>query len=140
MDTASLNKTLTDIVRLKNKLASMSYSDEDYDKIEDDLHDLEDDFNDKFGETLEDVLIDIHDELGSDSEILLPTSYLAEKYDTSGKDEKGHPLFKVPKGSGTYIENDKDAENTQLLLLPTPARFALINNGRYKGILWTCDN
>lgn len=140
MDNATLNKMLTDIVRLRNKLSSMTYNDESYDDIEDELHEIEDDFNEEYGETLEDVLIDIHDDLGSDSEILLPTSYLAESYVTSGEDEKGNPLFKVPGGSGTYIENDKDGENTQLLLLPTPARFALINNGRYQGILWTCDN
>ncbi|MDB4835123.1 hypothetical protein OAH12_00900 [Cyclobacteriaceae bacterium] len=138
MDIANLNKILTDIVRLKNKLGAMSYSDETYDDIEDELHDLEDEFNGEFGEYMEDVLIDVHEELGSDSEILLPTAYLAEKYETSGEDENGHPLFKVPGGSGTYVENDNDADNQQLLLLPTPARFALINNRKYKGILWTC--
>ena len=136
MDVLGLNRMLTDIVRLKNKLASMTYNDEAYDDIEDELHELEDELNEEFGEYLEDVLMDIHDDLGSDSEILLPTAYLADKYVAAGEDETGDALFKIPQGSGTYIENDNDGVNQQLLLLPTPARFALYNNGRFEKVVW----
>jgi hypothetical protein len=136
MDVLVLNRMLTDIVRLKNKLASMTYSDEAYDGVEDELHELEDEFNDEFGEYFEDVLIDVHDDLSSDSEVLLPTAYLADKYVAAGEDESGDALFKVPKGSGTYIENDNDAVSQQLLLLPTPARFALYNNGKFEKVIW----
>ena len=136
MDVLGLNRMLTDIVRLKNKLASMSYNDEAYDDIEDELHDLEDELNGEFGEYLEDTLMDIHDDLGSDSEILLPTAYLAEEYISNGKDEVGDTLFSVPVGSGIHIETDKDGLQQQLLLLPTPARFAVYTNGRFEKVVW----
>lgn len=137
MDIVALNKVLTDIVRLKNKLASMDYSDESYDDIEDELHDLEDEFNEGFGEALEDVLIDLHEDLGSDSEVLLPTAYMAEQYVAAGEDANGNAMFKIPKGSGTYIENDNDQVSQQLLLIPTPARFAVYTNGKFEGVVWT---
>tara|TARA_B100000809_G_C15101634_1_gene517140 strand:- start:676 stop:1101 length:426 start_codon:yes stop_codon:yes gene_type:complete len=137
MDLVNLNKVLTDIVRLKNKLASMSYNDEAYDGVEDQLHELEDEFNEEFGEYLEDILIDLHDSLKSESDILLPTAYLAEKYVSAGEDESGDALFQIPKGSGVFVDSDNDGVvNQQLLLLPTPARFAIYNNGKFEGIVW----
>jgi hypothetical protein len=81
-------------------------------------------------------LIDLHDSLKSESEILLPTAYLAEKYVPAGEDESGDALFQIPKGSGVFVDSDNDGVNQQLLLLPTPARFAIYNNGKFEGIVW----
>ncbi len=123
MDLVTLNKMLTDIVRFKNKLSAMDYSNEAYDAIEDELHEIEDEFNEEFGEYLEDVLIDIHEDLATDSEILLPTAYLADKYVPAGEDKDGDALFQIPSGSGVYIENDDDKVKPTIVIVTNPSSF-----------------
>ena len=49
---------VNEIAEKRNELNGLTYNDSNYDDIEDDLHDLEDDFNEEFGTFLEDVLQD----------------------------------------------------------------------------------
>jgi hypothetical protein len=56
MNTENLNKQLVALIEKKQALGKLSYNDERYDDIEEELHDLEDDFNEEFGPYLEDVL------------------------------------------------------------------------------------
>jgi hypothetical protein len=62
MDTKELDKALLAIVEKKNLLSTLNYNDENYDLVEEELHELEDDFIDEYGEYLEDALGLVHEE------------------------------------------------------------------------------
>jgi hypothetical protein len=53
MNWDKLDKELTEIVEKRNHLAGMDYNHKDYDELEEELHDLEDDFNENYEATLE---------------------------------------------------------------------------------------
>ena len=48
IDDIKLNRQLSEIVDLRNELEKLSYSDDSYDGVEDQLHEVEDDFNEEF--------------------------------------------------------------------------------------------
>ena len=50
MDIKALDRELAALVEMKNKLSVLDYSDENYDTIEEELHDLEDDFLENYGD------------------------------------------------------------------------------------------
>ena len=48
MNWEKLDQQLTEIVKKRNQLSQMDYSDDSYDDLEEELHDLEDDFNEDY--------------------------------------------------------------------------------------------
>ncbi|MFN8437202.1 MAG: hypothetical protein U0V72_06125 [Cytophagales bacterium] len=131
MDIKSLEKSLLEIVEKRNELATLDYSDSSYDDVEEELHDLEDDFVDEFGAEIEGILDDIHDDLKSDTDVLLATAYLAKKYK---KSEKG---FQVSANEGVAIDSEKFPKNRlNLVIIPQPFSFALIIDGKDQKIVW----
>lgn len=132
-----LNKALEAIVEKRNELSGIGYNDESYDDVEEELHELEDDFNEEFGDYLEDVFMDIHDELCPDSDVLLPTAYISKKYEKDGAMDDGDALYKIGKDDGVFVEvDDYDGQDTRLLVIPSPMRIWLIVNGEPKEQLW----
>ena len=130
MDVHKLNDALTEIASLKNKLNEMNYNNSSYDDVEEELHDMEDELMDEFGDALEDVLIDVHEEVCPDSEVLLPIAYLAHTYKCIGKDDSNNPLFDIDNGEGVIVDSDEyDKQLTRLVLVPGPTRLVL-NIGR----------
>ena len=47
MDSKAIDKSLIEIIEKKAELNALTYDDKGYDKIEDELHDLEDEFIEK---------------------------------------------------------------------------------------------
>lgn len=131
MNLTLLNETLILIIDKKYGLASMSYSDEKYDEIEEELHDLEDEFLSKFGSYLEEALHDVHDEFCPDNEVLLPIAYLPRKY------SKGASGVEVDNSQGVYVDvDDYDESETKLVLVPNPLRI-ILNIGKDKQeVVW----
>src|ERR671921_2939838 len=76
MNTKELNSSLIAIIQKKQELGQLTYDDDRYDEVEEELHDLEDDFNENFGDYLEDILTQVHDKVCPDTDVLLPTAYL----------------------------------------------------------------
>ncbi|WMJ74505.1 hypothetical protein RCC89_15210 [Cytophagaceae bacterium ABcell3] len=137
MDTKQLEKDLTKLVELKNKLATLDYNDKNYDKIEDELHDLEDEFLENYSDELETVLETVHDEHCPESDVLLPTAYIANKYVETGKNEDGTKRFDVAIGEGVCVETEEhEGKDTRLVILPGPLRVVLIINGKEKQVVW----
>ena len=95
MNWDKLDQQLTEIVEKRNQLSQMDYSDDSYDDLEEDLHDLEDDFNEAYEEVLEPQLEKIYAKLKSDTDILLPTAYLANKYKEMLPDANGVVTYEV---------------------------------------------
>ena len=136
IDDIKLNKQLAEIVDLRNQLETLSYSDDDYDDIEDQLHEIEDDFNEEFADYLEGILEDVHEEVNTTADILLPTAYLSKSYEVS-KDGADEITYYIGDEDGVYVKMESFLElNTRIVLVPNPARFYFTLNGEIKKELW----
>jgi hypothetical protein len=122
MDIEQLNRDFEAIVEKKLELSKLDYSSETYDDIEEQLHDLEDDLVDNYGEYLEDVLHEIHDEYCPDNDVLLPTAYMAKAYI---KKEDGS--YDVTTDQGVIVDvDDYPGKLSRLVFLPNPIRIVLM--------------
>lgn len=137
MDLNQLDKDLTVIIELRIRLSNYSYADPEYDDIEEELHDLEDDFNDKYGEDLERELEKIYDKLNSDNDVLLPSAYLANVYVPLLPDSRGIVSYEVKGKQGVPIESEQfDGQDVRLILVSNPARIVMQINGLSLKDIW----
>jgi hypothetical protein len=119
MDVKDLNNALLEIVRKREELSKVNYNDPTYDNLEEELHDLEDDFQDEYGEYLEKALQHVHDEYCPDNDVLMPIGYL---------------------GSGIPVEVDKlPGKDTRLILAPSPTRIILSVNKEKQEVVWNAE-
>lgn len=137
MDLNQLDTDLTEIIELRIKLSQKNYADPDYDDLEEQLHDLEDDFNDDYGDYLENKLEKIYETLNSDNDILLPSAYLANNYVPMQADAKGVISYQVKGKEGVPIESEQfDGQDVRVVLVSNPARFIMQINGKSLKDLW----
>ncbi len=137
MNWEKLDKELTEIVEKKNQLSAMDYSDEKYDDLEEAIHDLEDDFNENYEIVLEKEFEKIYTRLKSDTDILLPTAYIANRYKPVLPDANGVVTYEVTGREGVPIESDQfDRQDVRLVLVPNPVRVLMIINGKPLKDLW----
>jgi hypothetical protein len=130
MDLKAMDKALQELIKSRAELSKIDYNNPKYDDLEEKLHDSEDTFQDKYGEFLEEVLQDIHDEHCPDSDVLMPIAYLAKKYSVSEKGE-----YAVEPTEGVFVETEKYAgKDTKLVILPNPVRIVL-NIGKDKQVI-----
>src|SRR5690606_28447709 len=100
----------------REELGKLDYNNPKYDDVEEQLHDLEDDFQENYGDQLEGVLRKVHDDVCPDNDVLLPIAYL-----------KGVP-----------VETDKFAgKDTKLLLVTNPIRIILSIGKDKQEVVWT---
>jgi hypothetical protein len=131
-----IEKELIRIVNKRNELSQLGYDSEQYDDVEEELHDMEDGFISKYGEQVEEILYDIHDEFCPDSEVLSPLAYLAKSYNVTGNNENG-PTFGVSQKEGVFVEmEDFPDEDTRLVIIPNPLRVVMNRNQKGQQILW----
>ena len=137
MNWEKIDHELTEIVQQRNQLSALEYSDENYDDLEEQLHDLEDDFNENYEEILAPELEKIYAKLKSDSDVLLPTAYLANFYKEMLPDAKGSITYEVTGNQGVPIESDQLGKvDLRIVLVPNPVRFVLLINGKQLKELW----
>lgn len=137
MDYEKLDKDLTAIVEKRIALSHMSYADEAYDDIEEELHDLEDDLNEEFGDELEDILEKIYAQIKSDNEVLLPSAYLANVYHPMVPDASGQITYEIKGAEGVPVESEQfDRMDVRIVLVPNPTRFVLQINGKSMKDMW----
>ncbi|WP_291783952.1 hypothetical protein [Cecembia sp.] len=137
MDYKKLDEDLNTIVEKRIALSKISYADEAYDDIEEEMHDLEDNFNENYGDELEDILEKIYAQLKSDNEVLLPSAYLANEYHVMVPDAYGKVTYEVIGREGVPLESEQfDKMDVRLVLVPNPARFVLQINGKSMKDLW----
>ena len=112
-----LDAALQEIEKAKAELSVLDYNDPRYDDLEEQLHDLEDDFQDKHGEFLEDALQSVHNDLCPDNDVLMPIAYL---------------------GKGVPVEVDKfPGKDTRLILITNPPRIVLTVGKDKRDVVWT---
>lgn len=137
MDIQALDKALTALVEKKNELAGLNYNDPRYDEAEEQLHDMEDDFQKKYGEYLEDALHVVHDDICPDNDVLLPIAYLADKYTKVGEKPDGSPLWDTDMKQGVLVDvDDYPGKPARLVLVPNPTRLMLAVSGVGKEEVW----
>jgi hypothetical protein len=117
MDVKAMDKAIQEIVKKREELAKINYNNPKYDDLEEELHELEDDFQDEYGEYLEEALQDVHDKLCPDNDVLMPIAYL---------------------GKGVPVEVEKyDGKDTKLMLAPNPTRVLLLIGNDKQEVVWT---
>ncbi|PWJ41998.1 hypothetical protein [Sediminitomix flava] len=136
MNTKAIDKAILEIIEKRSELNKIDYNDERYDDVEDELHELEDDFIDEHGEVMEEILGDVHDELCPDSDVLSPISYIADSYIKTGENENG-PELDVTYNQGVYVEiDDYLHKETKLVIIPNPLRILLNIDRNTREIIW----
>ncbi len=135
MDLKALDKALQEIAKRRNELKKLDYNNPKYDDLEEELHDLEDTLQVKYGEYLEEALQNVHDEYCPDTDVLFPIAYLAKTYLISDKME-----FSVAPNEGVFVEIDSmPGKETKLVIVPNPTRVILnVGNGQQK-VIWTAQ-
>ncbi len=133
MNIQELNTSLVTIIQKKQELATLPYNDDRYDEVEEELHDLEDDFNDTYGQNLEEVLADVHQKICPDTDVLLPTAYLP---DALGADGQVNITGKL----GVWVDSDEyPNKEARLLLVPNPTRFMLSVGKTVRKEVWNAE-
>jgi hypothetical protein len=136
MNVTELNLALIDIILKKNELDAIDYANENYDEIEDQLHDLEDDFLDVHGDDLEKEITKIHKKLCPKSDVLSPIAYIGKSYYVETKGDDTLKFDREP-GQGVSVEiKGFEDEDTKLLLMPNPLRLLLIINDKTQKEVW----
>ncbi len=120
---SKMDDAIIAILEKRLELSQLTYADEKYDDIEEELHDLEDDFNNEYGTELENQLDSIHDQYCPKSDVLLPTAYLAKNF---AVDADGN--VSISPEDGVEVEWIKDpTKGARLVLVPSPSRFLFIS-------------
>ena len=130
MNKEAINKALVELAEKKIELAKTAYSDDSYDEIEDEVHELEDDLIDEFEEEITSILEKVHDEFCSEEDVLHPTAYIANEY------KKDKDSFKVALSEGVLVDVDNLGEDEgRIVIVPNPLR-VLLNMSNKQVILW----
>lgn len=136
MDLKSLDQSLIEIVKKKNELSQLNYQDQQYDQVEEELHDLEDEWMETFGEEMEQVIQEVHDRICPDTDVLLPIAYLAKCY-VRVEDDKGEEAYDVDLKEGVPVILDEYPDHlTRMVLLPTPPRIIVQVNRKKRFLVW----
>ncbi len=133
MDIKALDKALQEIAKRRMELQKIDYNNPKYDDLEEELHDLEDGFQVRYGDYLEKALQNVHDEYSPDTDVLYPIAYIAKSYLINDKNE-----YSVSNNEGVFVEVDKfPGKDTRLVLVPNPPRVVL-NIGKDKQeLVWS---
>jgi len=117
MDVIALDQALLQIIGKRDELGKIDYNNPKYDELEEELHDLEDDFQEDYGDFLEEALQQVHDEYCPDNDVLMPIGYL---------------------GQGVPVEVDNlPGKDTRLVLAASPVRIILsIDKGKQQ-VVWS---
>ena len=137
MNQKKFNAALIDLAEKRIKLNQLDYADEQYDEAEDDLHNAEDAFLSEFGDYMENVLEEVHEKVCSETDVLIPTAYIAKNYVRKGETLDGDPIYEITTKEGVIVEADKYPDKTsRLVLMPAPARLILTVGGKAKEVVW----
>lgn len=117
MDVKLLDKALQEILKKREELGKLDYNNPKYDDLEEQLHDLEDDFQDEFGDYLEEALMKVHDEHCPETDVLMPIAYL---------------------GKGVPVESEKfPGKDTKLTIVSGPPRIVLSIGSDKNEVVWS---
>lgn len=124
MNISELNNAIIELLEKRTQLSKLQYSDTTYDEVEEELHDMEDDFTDTYGDFMEKAITKVHREFCSETDVLLATSYLPKVVTKVGDD------YEFTANEGVLVEmDDLPALEARLLLLPNPPKMLILTPG-----------
>ena len=131
MDKSKLDFDLRIIAEKITALSGLSYSDKEYDHIEEELHSLEDEFMHNYGEFVEEAISKVHKQHCPDNDVLVPIAYIANEY--IFKDD----TVEVSSGQGVLVDvRDYPGKLVRLALVPSPTRIMLLVGDDIKKEVW----
>ena len=134
MDKIKLENDLRTLAEKKNYLSTLDYHLAEYDKLEEELHQLEDILQSEFGDYLESVILEVHDRYCPEAEMLIPIAYMASKYIVT---EDG---LDVDFDQGVPFEEENDTgKKASIVLVPGPTRILLLEDESKKEVVWKMD-
>ncbi len=137
MDVDKLNEDFSLIADKINELDELNYSDERYDDLEEELHDMEDEFLEEFGQDLEEAIAEVHDEFCPDNDVLLPVAYFAKNYIRNQRDHKGRYSYDIEYGEGVPVTvDDFPDQEVKIVLVPGPTRLIVTVGETAKQVAW----
>ena len=135
MNVNALNQALREVVDKRRILSQMGYDHEQYDDLEEELHDLEDDFLSQYGDFLEGVLEKVHHDFCPESDVLLATAYLPRQYQKVVNAKTGEEEFDMGDNDGVWVELEEfPGADAKLILLPDPARIELLTRAGSRAV------
>ncbi len=137
MNVDALDKALSNLVEKKIALSHLTYNDDQYDLIEEELHNLEDDLVETYGDHLEDMLADVHDELCPDNDVLLPIAYIANGYEKV--EQNGATTYRATSGGVIVDVDEYPKQLTRLVLVPAPTRLVLQVGQKNEEVVWKAE-
>lgn len=78
MDAKEVDEALGRLAAKRQELDAVDYSNPRYDELEEELHDMEDEFQDKYGAFLEKILQEVHNSHCPENDVLLPIAYMGD--------------------------------------------------------------
>ncbi|HLT79695.1 MAG TPA: hypothetical protein VKZ86_01620 [Cyclobacteriaceae bacterium] len=78
MDAKEVDQALGKLAAKRQELDALDYSNPRYDDLEEELHDMEDDFQDKYGAFMEKILQEVHNNHCPENDVLLPIAYMGD--------------------------------------------------------------
>ncbi|MDQ3190790.1 MAG: hypothetical protein M3Q58_04280 [Bacteroidota bacterium] len=144
MDFQVVNEKVLTIIKINEQLARITYSDPNYDKLEDMVYDIQDEINEKYGDYFEDIMEDVYKDLGCDDDVLNFSDYIAKTYPVSDeKNPDGSLRFdEVPDNSIVIRISPKALNgksiNAKIYLKPNPLRIGFAIE-KLERIVWNSD-
>jgi hypothetical protein len=139
MNVTALNQAVREVVEKRRLLSQMGYDHEQYDDVEEELHDLEDDFLEQYGDFLEKALQKVHDAYCPESDVLLPTAYLPRQYQKVVDAKSGEEEIELGDNDGVWVELEEfPGADAKLVILPDPTRIELLTQAGSQPV-WTAE-
>lgn len=131
-----INEALEAIIELRNQVYQLEHGNANLLALEAQLGQLESELLSKYGTQLHEVLLDVHDELCPDNDVLSPTSYIASTYTVL---QKGTNMqYDVNEDAGVLVQmDDFPKQSTKLVLLPSPLRVLLNIDSNNREEVWS---
>ncbi|GAB4337130.1 MAG: hypothetical protein OHK0038_15460 [Flammeovirgaceae bacterium] len=137
MNYDEISIALSNIIEKRAELSKHSLPTPEYKNLKAELQKMEEDFLRRFGSTLHEILLDVHDEYAPDIEVLPVLQYIGKEYKKIGQNEWGI-RYDVDYNQGVYVEVDDFLDkNTKLVLVPNPLRVILNIEDGVRQTVWS---
>ena len=137
MSQPGLNEAIAALIEKKHQLSQVPYNDDRYDDLEEELHDMEDAFVDEYGDYLEEVLTQVHQQIAPETEVLLPTAYLPSHPNPAAVEEARTSGKRLAR-EGVWVEaEDFPGKEARLMLLANPCRLILSTDTGQQREVWS---
>ncbi len=134
MMTQEFNTSFSAIILKKEQFSLLTKDSPNYEKLKLEIVLLTEEFDKKFGNYLEEIIFNVHDEYCPDNKILKPLAYIADQYI-----KKNDRIYLAPADQGVLVQcEDYPNIPTRLVLEPNPVKLILHSqDSNLREIVWS---